>query len=143
MTDAERVKLLFGPYRAPALRNGDRAFCLFRDCDVIITGWTDALIPWPRCRALDTSRGGSAILVEYELARAIRHESAAAIKHWWGASRNAVWKWRQALEVGLSDSEGSRRQIQAAAQAGADAVKEREFSEEERQAKRRIALELN
>jgi hypothetical protein len=43
----ERMKLLYGPYKAPRLRRGDRGFCLFRDCDVIVTGWTDARISWP------------------------------------------------------------------------------------------------
>jgi hypothetical protein len=39
-------------------------------------------------------------LVDDELARAIRQESAAAIKYWWGVGSNAVWKWRQALARG-------------------------------------------
>jgi hypothetical protein len=33
-----RLRLLRGPYKAPRLRRGDRAFCLFRDCDVVVTG---------------------------------------------------------------------------------------------------------
>ena len=81
MTDRDRLKLLFGPYRAPPLRRGDRATCLYRDTTVVITSWTDAPIPWPRCRALD-SRGGFGLLVDEELARAVRHESAAAVMHW-------------------------------------------------------------
>jgi hypothetical protein len=40
----ERARLLYGPYQVPALRKGDRAFCLYRDTDVVITGWTDARI---------------------------------------------------------------------------------------------------
>jgi hypothetical protein len=51
MKDADRVKLLFGPYRAPPRKRGDRAFCLFRDCTVVVTSWTDVRIPWPRCPA--------------------------------------------------------------------------------------------
>jgi hypothetical protein len=50
MTDRERVMLLFGPYRAPPLRRGDRAFCRVRDREVVITGWSDAPLSWPRCR---------------------------------------------------------------------------------------------
>src|SRR5438067_1472074 len=110
--------LLECPYQAPALRRGNSAFCLFRNCEVVITSWTDAPIPWPRCRAIGTQGGGSGILVDHELARAIRHESAAAIMHWWGVSHGPVWHWRQALGVWRADSEGSRRLIQAAAQAG-------------------------
>jgi hypothetical protein len=41
----DRVKLLFGPYRPPRLRPGDRATCLLRDCAVVITSITDAPIP--------------------------------------------------------------------------------------------------
>jgi hypothetical protein len=44
------ARLLHGPYKTPKLRIGDRATCLFRDCDVIITGWHDARISWPRNR---------------------------------------------------------------------------------------------
>ena len=73
-------QLLHGPYQAPALRRGDRATCLFRDGDVIITGWSDAPIPWPRCRRPDTHGGSSGLLVDEELARAIRRESSLAIQ---------------------------------------------------------------
>ena len=65
--DPDRVKLLFGPYNPPPLRRGDRATCLFRDCEVAITSWTDAPIPWPRCRAAHHRRGGPGLLVDEEL----------------------------------------------------------------------------
>ena len=42
MHDSDRVKLLFGPSRAPALKRGDRAVCLYRDTTVIITGTVTA-----------------------------------------------------------------------------------------------------
>jgi hypothetical protein len=71
MDDADRLRLWHGPYRAPRLARGDRATCLLRDGDALVAGWTDALIFWPRCRALG-SRGGSGILLEDELARAVR-----------------------------------------------------------------------
>ena len=76
-------QLHHGPYNPPALRRGDKATCLYRDGDVIITGWTDARIPWPRCRRLDTRGGGSGLLVDEELGRAVRLESSLAIQHWW------------------------------------------------------------
>jgi hypothetical protein len=79
VADRERVKLLFGPYRAPHLKRGDRATCLYRDCAVVITTWSDAPIAWPRCRALDSSGGGCGLLVDEEPARAVRHEAAAAV----------------------------------------------------------------
>jgi hypothetical protein len=99
-TDPDHVRLLHGPYTAPSLRRGDRAFCLFRDADVIVTSWTSARIPWPRCRAVEgTHGGGSGLLVNDELARAVRCESALAIKYWWRASKTAVQNWRRALGV--------------------------------------------
>jgi hypothetical protein len=130
MNTLNKVELLFGPYQAPALCRGDRAFCLARDCDVIITSWTNAPIPWPRCRALDSPGGGSGILVDEELARAIRSESASALKHWWRASRCTVHWWRKMLDISCAGTEGSRRLIQAAAQAGADVIKSRGLTEE-------------
>ena len=39
----------------PQLKVGDVATCLYRDCDVVVTSWTDAPLPWPRCRALRAS----------------------------------------------------------------------------------------
>jgi hypothetical protein len=140
--DRNRVKLLFGPYTAPPHKRGDRATCLFRDCTVVITAWTDALIPWPRCRALDARGGGSGLLVDEELARAVRHESAAAIKYWWGASTTAVWAWRRALGVTRRENEGTARLVQTAAQKGAEAVKTLDWSAEEREARGRRAVEL-
>jgi hypothetical protein len=44
----DRVRLLHGPYRAPRLHVGDRATCIFRDCLVVVTAWTDAPISWTR-----------------------------------------------------------------------------------------------
>src|SRR5262245_4692176 len=131
MNDLDRVKFLFGPYCPPPLKRGDRAFCLFRDCTVVVTSWTDARIPWPRCRPLDNPLGGSGLLVDEVLARAVRHESAVAICFWWRASEGAVWRWRKALGVTRTSSAGSRRLIHAAAKAGAFAVQEREFTDEE------------
>jgi hypothetical protein len=71
--------LLFGPYRPPALKVGQRATCLYRDCDVGVTGWSDAPILWPLCRRLGRYKGHASLLVDDELARAIRHESAQAL----------------------------------------------------------------
>jgi hypothetical protein len=138
MTERERVRLLFGPYQAPMLRRGDRTTCLYRDCAVVITGWTDAPIPWPRCRTLDGPGGGSGLLVDEELARAVRHESAAAVMHWWGASANAVKNWRKALGVTRTANEGTARLMLAAAEKGAEAVEARDWTAEERQQRRQM-----
>jgi hypothetical protein len=77
----EYARLLHGPYTAPSLKRGDKATCLYRDGDVIITGWCDARISWPRCQ-LPGTRGGSGLLVDEELARAVRCESSMAIRYW-------------------------------------------------------------
>src|SRR5689334_8281028 len=132
MRGYDKTALLFGPYRPPPLKAGNRAHCLLRGCVVVVTSWTDAPIPWPRCRALD-SRGGSGLLVDDELARAVRNEAAVAIRHWWRVSHTAVYNWRQALGVGQTDPEGTRRLLLASARAGAAAVKARDFSDEERE----------
>jgi hypothetical protein len=144
VTDRDRGKLLFGPYQAPALRRGDRAFCLLRDCDVVVTSWSAGRIPWPRCRPVDGYRGGGwGLLLDDELARAVRHESAAAVMYWWGVSPGAVQGWQRALGVGRTDNEGSRRLIRAAAGAGGEALRERGLTPEERERHRQNAKRLN
>jgi hypothetical protein len=121
MTDPDKIKLLFGPYKPPPLKVGDRAFCLFRDAEVVIYDWSLAPIPWPLCYIPGKRSGGKGLLVEEELARAIRHESSLAIQQWWGVSRGTVRRWRGALGIGRMDAEGSRRLIHQAALGGLNA----------------------
>jgi hypothetical protein len=123
------------------LRRGDNAYCLYRKREVIITGWSDGRIRWPRCRAIDSPGSGSGILVDEVLARAVRHEAAAAIRYWWGASATAVRNWRQALGVTRTGNEGSRRLTHTAAEAGAKAMKAREWTDEERERRRQVNAE--
>jgi hypothetical protein len=137
----ERIRLLHGPYRRPNARVGSRAACLVKG-EVTITGRTRARLPWPRCLPVDR-RGHPSLLVDEELARAIRCESAAAPMYWWGVSVGVVARWRKALGIGRAGTEGSRRLIQAAAQAGAKAVAEKEWTAEERELKRHLAIENN
>src|SRR5262245_35178399 len=111
MRDSDRYKLLFGPYKAPHLRRGDRAWCLHRDCLVLVTGWSDGRTPGPRCRALHCRRSPSGLLVDGELARAVRHESCAAVAHWWGIHPTTVIKWRRSLEVTRTNNEGTHRLV--------------------------------
>jgi hypothetical protein len=139
----DRAKLVHAPYRPPRLRKDDRAFCLLRDCLVVITGWTGARISWPRCRALDGPGGRSGILLDEELARAVRCESAAAICHWWGVSEGVVWRWRKVLGVTRTNNEGSQRLIHTAAEAGDAVLRGKELSDAECDARSRRAIELN
>jgi hypothetical protein len=66
-----------------------------------------------------------------------------ALKHWWGASTTTVWWWRKSLGVKRADPQGSRRLIQAAAEKGAEGMKARWVSEEERAERSRLSKELN
>jgi transposase-like protein len=139
----DRTKLLFGPYRAPALKRGDRAACLFKDCDVVVTGWTDARISWPRCRPVDVPRTHPSLLVDEELARAIRRESAAALRFWWGVSTGVVHRWRKALGVDRLNCPGSQRLIRDASEQGAAQTRGKELPTEQVERRRRTAIEKN
>jgi hypothetical protein len=98
-TDPPAVRLIAGPDRPPALRVGDRAFCHLRNTAVVVTAISDARLPWPRCRALD-SVGGSGLLVDDELVRAIRTEAAIAVAFWWNVPPTSVSRWERLLGVG-------------------------------------------
>ena len=112
MNDPDRVKLLFGPYKPPPLRRGDRVLCDYRDCEVVITGWTDAPISWPRCRPVPPLVGGTGLLFDAELVRAILHESAAAVEYWWRVNQSSVCRWRKAsLGSTRKNNEGSHRLV--------------------------------
>ena len=113
-----KPELLAGPYHPPALGRGDRTTCLFRDAEVVITRWTDALISWPRCQRVGV-RGGSGLLVTEELVRAIRTESSLAIQYWWGVNAETVWRWRKAFGVSQWGTEGSQQLHQQSSEAGA------------------------
>jgi hypothetical protein len=115
---SNKPELLSGPYEPPALQRGDRAICFFRDAEVVITSWTNARIPWPRCRAIGR-RGGSGLLVTEELVRAVRTESSVAIQHWFGVTVTTIWRWRKAFGVSRLGTEGSRRLHQVLSESGA------------------------
>jgi hypothetical protein len=85
----DKVRLLHGPYEPPPLRQGARTTCLYRDADVVITGWSDGRISWPRCRALGV-RGGSGLLVCEELARAGTEGSRRLCRAAWERAKAAV-----------------------------------------------------
>ncbi len=114
MTDDDHVRLLYGPYKPPALKPGDRALCLYRDAEVVIYDWSVARIPWPLCYHAGTRAFGKGLLVDEEMARAVRLESAVAVGHWWGVSRATVRTWRKVMGAGRKNNPGSQRLIRAA-----------------------------
>jgi hypothetical protein len=103
MDDAERFRLI-GKYRTPRFRIGRRVLCEVRG-EVVITGMTDAPIPWPVGKG---GRGRHSLVVYEGLARAVRRESEQAICHWFGVRTTTAWKWRKSLGVEPTN-EGTRR----------------------------------
>jgi len=138
-TIPDRVKLLFGPYHPPPLKKGDLAACLYRDADVIVTAWSDAPLSWPRGYAPSATQGGGpGLIVEDELARALRSESAAAVSYWWGIGKTTVAKWRKALGVTKTNNEGTHRLVRAATEKALAVALETELSEDERERRREV-----
>jgi hypothetical protein len=137
----DKSRLLRCPYRASALRVCDRADCLLPGV-VIITSWTDARISWPRCRRPE-GKSHPSLLFDEELARAVRTEAAAAVMFWWGVSGGVVNRWRKFLDVTRTNNGGTHRLVQASAEAGAEVVKAREWTDAERQAMRDTAKRLD
>ena len=106
MLASDRIKLLFGPYPLPRLRQGVVLFDEARDCEVVVWGLTDGRFPWP----IEKPKGGRArsLIVFGGLADAVRRESAIAICYWWGVTGQTVTKWRKALGVPVTN-EGTHR----------------------------------
>jgi hypothetical protein len=103
MNEADRFKLLFGPYQAPRFRVGQVMRCEVRD-EVRIVGLSEGRIPWP----VGMKGSNRALVVFKGLAKAVRRESAQAVAYWWGIHRQTVWAWRKALGVGAT-TEGTSR----------------------------------
>jgi hypothetical protein len=139
----DRVRLLFGPYQPPALKVGDRATCLYRDAEVVIYDWSLGRIPWPLCYRAGTRAFGKGLLVNEDLARAIRRESAAAVQYWWGVCSKVVTLWRKALEVGRGDNPGTQRRIRAAVEAAAGAQRGRTFTPDQIEHRRQAFAKRN
>jgi hypothetical protein len=106
VTDADRFKLLFGPYRTPRFAYGADRLCALRG-EVILCGLTEAPIPWPVGKKRVGSRG-RAIVLFGALVKAVKRESAQAVAYWWGVSAWTVWRWRKALDV-RPTNEGTHR----------------------------------
>jgi hypothetical protein len=76
--------------------------------------------------------------------RAIRTESADALKYWFRASACVVWKWRKAFGVGgrVKTTKGTKRAIRGAAKLGAETQKVKVWTERERRARSRRSKRL-
>jgi hypothetical protein len=80
--------------------------------------------------------------VDEELARAARHESAAALRFWWVVSALLVWKWREAVEVDRMNCPGGQRLARAASAKGAGRTRGVRLPPEQVERRRRTAREL-
>ena len=113
MDDAERFRLL-GTYRTPRFRYGRKVLCEVRG-EVVITGLTNAPIPWPLGKG---GRGRHSLIVFKGLARAVRRESNQAVAYWWGVDVQTVSKWRRLLGVQRATPGTSRLHREAIEQHG-------------------------
>ena len=107
MTDADRFRLL-GRYKTPRFRYGQVVFCEVRGW-VILTGLTQAPIPWPVCKKAGRSTGRTWLFLYKDLVRAVRRESEVTICNWWGVCPTTVWKWRKALGIARTQTQGMLR----------------------------------
>jgi len=98
VTDEERYQLIGGPLLAPNLRRGDVVICFVRDCDCIVTGWTDGRVAWPKGRA--RGKGATGPIVTEDLARALAVESGIALCYWLGITSQTITKWKRAIGLG-------------------------------------------
>jgi hypothetical protein len=85
MTNTDRYRLLFGPYRTPIFKYGETVFCELRG-EMIVCGLTAARIPWPTGKRKGRGIRGRSIILYGALAEAVLRESAQAVAFWGGRS---------------------------------------------------------
>ena len=88
---------ILGTYAMPRFTYGSVVQCEWRG-EVVVTGLTDARIPWPVGRR--QKERGTTLVIYADLVTALRRESVSAICHWWGVSDQTVTKWRRELRIG-------------------------------------------
>jgi hypothetical protein len=67
VTDADRIKLRFGPYKAPRFKYGDTVYCEVRG-EVVLSGLSSGPAPRPTARG---KRGRRFLVVFADLADAV------------------------------------------------------------------------
>jgi hypothetical protein len=87
-------------------------------------------------------RSHPSLLVDDDLARAIRHESAAALQHWWGVSDGVVTRRQIAFGVDRVRCEGTHRLMCAASEQGAARTRGVKLPPEAVKQRRRTTVEL-
>ena len=83
------------------------------------------------------------MLVNEELVRAIKTESAAALMHHFGVGVSTVWLWRKAFGVGQWGTPGSKRLLEVTTAKANDAVRGKSLSKKAVRDRRRRAEELD
>jgi hypothetical protein len=90
-------QLRHGPYRPPGVRIGERAFCHYRGCEVVVTSFSGP-VRWPR-GLREGKAGRPSPVVTHDLACAIRRENPWALCSWLGVSITLIRSWRKRLMV--------------------------------------------
>ena len=133
---------LIGSYTRPRVRVGDHVRCLYRETDCVVTSRTKARIPWPWVRPCGW-QGGCGLWINDTLARAIRTESALAIRYWFGVSAPTVCKWRKAFGVSGHVATAGSKAACLRARRKALAKRKKRWTQEERMAASESARRRN
>ena len=107
---------LTGSYTPPRVRVGQSVRGRYRDAECRVTGFCDAPIRWPLAKVVGKRDGRAGPLVDGEMERVIRTESAVALAHRFGVDGGTARRWRQWPGVaGHATTPGTREEARGAA----------------------------